>query len=153
MKMKTLADEYEVATNTFLGVVTNLTEEELDEALSGEWTPRQVIHHMAHSDAYCLTRIIQVLSEPGTSIRSFSEEALVNSKVLAYLTTPVESSISLFRATRAEGLRLLRAADDSDLARTCNHSAFGEVTMEALVERFSAHPLEHARQILDSKSL
>lgn len=149
--MSQLADQYEAATETFLEVAQGLTDEALDTAPAGEWTPRQVIHHMAHSDAYCLTRIIQVLSEPGTNIRSFSEAALVNSKVLAYSSTPIEPSIALFKATRAEGLRLLRAAGDQDLALTCSHSVSGEITMEALILRFIDHPLGHAQQIVDSK--
>src|ERR1019366_6789570 len=145
-KMGELADQYEAATNTFLAASQGLTDEELDKAPAGEWTPRQVIHHMAHSDAYCLTRIIQVLSEPGTNIRSFSEAALVNSKVLAYSTTPIEPSIALFRATRAETLRLLRAADNQDLALTCIHSVLGEITLEALIVCFIDHPVGHAQQ-------
>ena len=153
MRMSELADLYEAATKTFLTAATGLSEKELDTAPAGEWTPRQVIHHMAHSDAYCLTRIIQMLSEPGTGIRSFSEAALVNSKVLAYSTTPIEPSIGLLKATRAESLRLLHAADDEDLARTCNHSVLGEVTMEAMILHFIDHPLGHAQQIVGSKVL
>ena len=149
--MSHLADQYAAATNTFLEAAEGLTDSELDNAPIGEWTPRQVVHHMAHSDAYCLTRMIQVLSEPGTNIRSFSEEALVNSKVLAYSITPIEPSIALFKATRAEGLRLLWAASDQDLALTCNHSELGEITMEALILRFIDHPIGHAQQILKSK--
>ena len=149
--MNELAGQYQTATETFLVAAQGLTDEELDTAPAGEWTPRQVIHHMAHSDAYCLTRIIQVLSEPGTNIRSFSEEALVNSKVLAYSSTPIEPSIALFKATRAEGLRLLQAAGDQDLALTCNHSDLGEITLEVLILRFIDHPRGHAQQIEDSK--
>jgi len=152
-KMSELADQYELATNAFLAAAQGLTVEELDKAPAGEWTPRQVIHHMAHSDAYCLTRIIQVLSEPGTNIRSFSEAALVNSKALAYSTTPIEPSIALFKSTRAETLRLLRAAEDQDLALICTHSEFGEITMEALILRFIDHPVGHAQQLLDAKVL
>ena len=151
--MSKLADQYEAATNTFLEVAEGLTDQELDKAPIGEWSPRQIIHHMAHADAYCLTRIIQVLSEPGTSIRSFSEEALVSSRVLAYSTTPIASSIALFKATRTETLRLLRSLGDEDLVRTCNHSALGEISMEAMVLRFTDHPIGHAQQILDTKSL
>ena len=150
--MSKLADEHEAATITFLEVAKSLSDQELDEAPVGEWTPRQVIHHMAHADAYCLTRIIQVLSEPGTSIRSFSEAALVGSEVLAYASTPVESSIALLKATRAETLRLLRSSSDKDLARTCTHSELGEISMEEMIIRFTEHPLGHAQQIMDAKS-
>ncbi len=150
MTISSLADAYEVATATFLEVAGGVSKEKLDAAPEGEWTPRQIIHHMAHADAYCLTRIIQMLSEPGTSIRSFSEEALVNSKVLAYSTTPIESSLALFKATRGEGLRLLRSASDADLSNSCIHSHYGEVTLETMVVYFTNHPLDHAQQILNA---
>ena len=72
MRIEELATNYEKATQLFLSTVAELSPTDLDVASAEEWTPRQIIHHQAHSDAYCLTRIIQVVSEPGTSIRSFS---------------------------------------------------------------------------------
>ena len=77
MRIEELATNCEQATQSFFDAVAELSPEDLDVAPAGEWTPRQIIHHQAHSDAYCLTRIIQVVSEPGTQIRSFSEAAFV----------------------------------------------------------------------------
>ena len=111
-----------------------------------------VVHHLAHADAYCLTRIIQVLSEPGTTIRSFSEEALATSELLNYRSAPIEPAIALFTATRTETARLLRGTTDADLARTCIHSEYGEITLEAMIKHFTGHPVGHIQQILDAVS-
>ncbi len=150
MIIEELAANYEQATQLFLTVVAELNPADLDVAPVGEWTPRQIIHHQAHADAYCLTRIIQVVSEPGTPIRSFSEAALVDSEVLAYSTTPIESSVALLRAVRAEVLRIVRSAQDSDLSRVCLHSELGEISMEMMIVRFTDHPTGHALQIRET---
>ncbi len=147
MSIKDLASAYEEATKSFLDAVAEVNAADLDTAPVGEWTPRQIIHHQAHADAYCLTRIIQVVSEPGTPIRSFSESALVDSEILAYSTTPIESSVALFKAVRAEALRIIKSAKDSDLGNVCMHSELGEITFEKMIIRFTDHPTGHANQI------
>lgn len=150
MRISELATNYEQATQLFLTAVAELSPADLDVAPVGEWTPRQIIHHQAHADAYCLTRIIQVVSEPGTPIRSFSEAALVDSEILAYTTTPIESSVALLRVVRAEVLRILNSAKDSDLSRVCLHSQMGEISMEMMILRYTEHPMGHAQQIRET---
>lgn len=152
MTMQELVKRYDDATAAFLNAAKQLKPSDLDNGPEGEWTPRMVVHHLAHADAYCLTRIIQVLSEPGTQIRSFSEEALAGSQLLAYRTAPIESALALFAATRAEASRLLRNAEDSDLGRSCQHSEYGEMTLEAMIIHFTNHPVGHVQQILDAVS-
>ena len=152
MGMQELLREYEQATADFLAAANKLTESDLDQGPAGEWTPRMVVHHLAHADAYCLTRIIQVLSEPGTTIRSFSEEALASSDLLKYRSAPIEPALALFAATRNETARLLRGTTDTDLARTCIHSEYDEITLEAMIKHFTGHPVGHIQQILDAVS-
>jgi hypothetical protein len=152
MKIDELVKSYEEATTAFLSAAKQLQPSDLDKAPEGEWSPRMVVHHLAHADAYCLTRIIQVLSEPGTSIRSFSEEALAGSELLAYRTAPIEPALALFSATRTEAARLLRNVTDADLARTCQHSEYGEISLEAMIVHFTNHPVGNVQQILDAVS-
>ncbi len=149
-RIKELTTTYIAATEAFLSAVSQLKAEDLDTAPAGEWTPRMVVHHLAHADAYCLTRLIQVLSEPGTEIRSFSEDALASSEVLSYRTAPIESAVALFTATRAEAARLLQSATDSDLSRSAMHSEYGEITLERMIDLFTSHPVGHIQQILDA---
>ena len=150
MGINELAVNYEKATQLFFDAVAEVSPADLDSAPDGEWTTRQIIHHQAHADSYCLTRIIQVVSEPGTPIRSFSEAALVDSEVLAYATTPIESSLALLQAVRSEVLRILKSAKDSDLSKVCIHSEMGEISMEMMVVRYTEHPTGHAQQIRET---
>ena len=152
MRIDDLVKSYEAATKAFLDAARSLQPGDLDKAPAGEWSPRMVVHHLAHADAYCLTRIIQVLSEPGTTIRSFSEEALAASEQLAYRTAPIEPALALFAATRSETARLLRNLRDADLSRTCIHSEYGEISLEAMILHFTDHPVGHVQQILDASS-
>ncbi len=150
MAIHELIIAYEAATSSFLAAAEQLESTHLDKGPAGEWTPRMVVHHLAHADVYCLSRIIQVLSEPGSDIRSFSEEALATSEVLAYSTAPIEPALALFAATRRETARLLKAATESDLLRTCNHSEYGPITLETMITLFTNHPVGHVQQILDA---
>jgi len=150
MGMNELISEYERATNAFLIAAKQLRPEDLDKGPEGEWTVRMVVHHLAHSDAYCLTRIIQLLSEPGTIIRSFSEEALAASEFLHYRSAPIEPALELFAATRSETVRLLKFTSDAELTRSCEHSERGQVTLESMVKHFTNHPTGHIQQILDA---
>ena len=54
-----LLTAYEAATTDFLAAAQKLQPTDLDKGPAGEWSPRMVVHHLAHADAYCLTRIIQ----------------------------------------------------------------------------------------------
>lgn len=150
MGINELAANYEQATQLFLEAVAELSPVDFDSAPVGEWTPRQIIHHQAHVDAYCLTRIIQIVSEPGTQIRSFSEVALVDSEILAYAITPIDSSVALFKALRTESLRIIKSAKDSDLSKICLHSELGEISLEMMVVRYTEHPTGHAQQIRET---
>ncbi len=148
--MNELISEYELATKAFLDAARKFQPSDLDKGPEGEWTVRMVVHHLAHSDAYCLTRIIQVLSEPGTVIRSFSEEGLAASKFLHYRSAPIEPALELFAATRSETARLLKFTSDAELTQSCEHNEYGLMTLEAMVKHFTNHPTGHIQQILDA---
>src|SRR6266566_4446879 len=58
-------DGYRVVTEALDGV----SDEELDHSASGEWTPRQIAHHLADSEMMSAIRIRRLLAEPEPSER------------------------------------------------------------------------------------
>jgi len=56
---------YKSGTAHFLAVVEKLSVEDLDKSRTGGWTPRQIIHHVADSEAQSYARMRRLIAEPG----------------------------------------------------------------------------------------
>ena len=63
MDLNNAADSYANATAEFLKVAEDLSEAELDSSPSGGWTARQVIHHVADSEAQSYARLRRLIAE------------------------------------------------------------------------------------------
>src|SRR5437016_10431204 len=64
-------DGYRVVTEALAGV----TDEELDRSATGDWTPRQIAHHLADSEMMSAIRIRRLLAEPKPVLYGYDEEA------------------------------------------------------------------------------
>mgnify|MGYP003704525427 CR=1 FL=1 len=91
--MSDFAAKYQAATDEFLKLVSELTPGDLDKSDSEGWTPRQVIHHMADSEAQSYARLRRLIAEPGTTIQGYDEGKWAVNSTLGYKTEPVEISI------------------------------------------------------------
>ena len=65
MDLKKAADSYANATTEFLNVADKLTDVELDVSNHGGWTARQIVHHVADSEAQLHARLRRLIAEPG----------------------------------------------------------------------------------------
>ena len=81
MDLKDAADSYAKATAEFLKVAQELGEAELDSSSSGGWTARQVIHHVADSEAQSYARLRRLIAEPGTQIQGYDEAGWARMKL------------------------------------------------------------------------
>jgi len=150
MDLDDVATEYEAATNEFLAAVTSITPEQLDSHVEGGWTPRQVIHHVADSEAQSYARLRRLLAEPeGVVIQGYDEALWAQSPILGYTQLPVEHSLDVFRSVRTASLDVLRRLDESDLTRTGVHSESGPYSVQTWIDTYTRHPKEHAAQLLE----
>ena len=51
MTISEMAAQYKASTDKFLAAIQDLDAAVLDKAIPGEWSARQVIHHLADSEA------------------------------------------------------------------------------------------------------
>ena len=148
MSINDLARKYEVATNEFLSVVASLTPGDLDKSDSEGWTPRQVIHHMADSESQSNARLRRLLSEPaGTQIQGYDENLWANNKTLGYSELPIDTALSMFKASRASTLETIKRMTEDQLQIAGVHSESGPYTVAKWFESYSKHPVDHANQI------
>lgn len=151
--MKEFAEQYLNATKTFLDLVESLTSEQLDVANSEGWNARQVIHHMADSEAQSYARLRRLIAEPGTSIQGYDEGLWAENTTLSYKNHEIESSLEVFKAVRKSSYELLLRIDDSLLSNKCIHTESGEYSVKDWLNSYIKHPVDHANQIREISDL
>jgi hypothetical protein len=147
MDLKNAAEAYANATAEFLKIVQELNEAELDSSSSGGWTVRQVIHHVADSEAQSYARLRRLIAEPGTLIQGYDEGGWGENETLGYKELPVAPSLEVFEAVRASSLEIIKRLKPNQLDNSGTHSESGEYTVKTWLETYISHPLEHAAQI------
>jgi hypothetical protein len=147
MNLNESIEKYRKATEQFISTVSGLTSAELDKARENEWTARQVIHHVADSEAQSYARLRRLIAEPGTKIQGYDEAAWGENKTLGYTELPIEISLNVFMAVRASSLEILKRITEDQLENSGTHSESGEYTIKTWLHTYIKHPIEHAEQI------
>jgi len=141
-----LLEQFEGATRDFVAAAKAIPEEELHHSpSSGEWSPAYVIHHLADSDAYFLTRFLNALSVENATIVPFDEEIFPTA--LRYAGRSVEVSIASIEASSAHAIDILKQITDSEWVRTGVHPARGEMSLSDLLALTLNHRTEHLDQL------
>ena len=147
MDLKAAAQRYEEATAQFLEVVSQLSDSQLDASSDGSWTARQVIHHVADSEAQSYARLRRLIAEPGTQIQGYDEAGWGENETLGYKDLPIAQSLEVFRAVRASSLEIIKRLKPAQLDNSGTHSESGEYSIKTWLKTYISHPLEHAAQI------
>ena len=145
--ISSFAEEYKNATEEFLEAVSGLNPIDLDKSDSDGWTPRQVIHHMADSEAQSYARLRRLIAEPGTIIQGYDEGLWADNRTLGYRTEQIETSLAVIKAVRQSSYELLLRISEKELANQGIHSESGVYTVHKWLETYTKHPKDHARQI------
>ena len=142
------AAAYEAATKAFERQVAELDQSKLDAKHPEGWSPRQVIHHLADSEAQSYARLRRLVAEPaGSIIQGYDEAAWAGSPALGYEHDPIATPLAVFSAVRAGSLAVLHHLSDADLARYGEHSERGKFTLDDWLRVYSKHPTEHGEQL------
>lgn len=148
MEIIDYAQDYEAATKYLTELVSRLKPTDLDKSALGEWTPRQVIHHLADSETQSYVRIRRLMAEPaGSTIQGYDEGMWAENAVLGYRTLPVENSIAVFNSVRAASLDILKRLSLDDLERSGVHTEIGNYTIAKWIKAYTNHPRSHGEQI------
>ena len=145
--MQELAEKYKKATQDFLNLVTQISPNQLDKADKEGWTPRQVIHHLADSEAQSYSRLRRLIAEPGSLIQGYDENKWAESSKLGYKSEYVQSSLEVFKAVRQASYELIKRLSEKDLEISGTHSESGAYSVGKWLKTYTNHPLDHANQI------
>jgi hypothetical protein len=122
-----------------------ITEAELDTPEApGEWTPRQVVHHLADSEMTSAIRIRLLVAEERAVIRGYDQEAFAR---VLYYDRPIERSLAAFGAARAVTAEFLDLMTETEWASAGTHTESGRYSAADWLRIYGNHAHEHADQI------
>lgn len=109
-----------------------------------EWSPREVVHHLADAELRSTVRLRQLLAEEDPVIHGYDEAGYAR-RLPGNRTVAV--SLAAVSAAREANLDLLRLLTDADFARTGTHTESGAYGVEDWLRIYTAHAFDHADQI------
>jgi hypothetical protein len=141
----TLIEQYASGYDAVMSALDGITPEELDSREGpGEWSPRQVVHHLGDSEMTSAIRIRRMIAEDNPLLQGYDQELFAD--VLFY-DRPIETSLVAFRGARASTVPIFRALSEEQWARTGNHSETGQTSVEDSLVYYADHAHNHADQI------
>jgi hypothetical protein len=116
----------------------------LDSAPEGEWTPRQIIHHLTDAEVIRSARLRLLLTGREPRLPAFDEKDFA--RRLDY-ARPLDASLNLLRAALDANLELLADLSDADWQRAGELEGEGRFTLDDWLERAAGHCYEHVSQL------
>jgi predicted NBD/HSP70 family sugar kinase len=143
-----LIETYKQGPAAVEAAVAGFSDADLDRRPSpGDWSAREVVHHLADAETRSAIRLRQLLAEDDAVIHGYDE---VQYARVLHSDRPIGSSLALLRAVRSATAELLDRLTDADFARTGIHTESGAYGVEDWLRIYVDHCEDHARQIVDA---
>lgn len=137
-RLRTFPDELEA-------LVRPLSDSTLDRAVPGEWTTRQIVHHLADSHISAVFRFKKPLTEANPApVPVYEQDAWA---LLADYALPLEPSFQILRGLHARFVALLESLTADDWQKTGYHPEWGAITVAEVAARYAQHCDDHIDQI------
>ena len=140
-----LVEQYKAGYGVVVEALADITEAELDAREEpGEWSPREVVHHLADSEMTSAIRLRRLIVEDRPLIVGYDQEEFARR---LYYDRPIEASLAAFRAARDTTAQLLDRLSEAEWAREGTHSESGRYTVLDWLQIYAVHAHDHADQI------
>jgi DinB family protein len=149
-RRRELIARYRAGHQAVSDALQGIEDEELDRSASGEWTPREIAHHLADSEMTSAIRLRRLISEDEPLIAGYDEAEFARRLTR---DRPIEPSIEAMRWARESSAQILERLTDDEWKRTGTHSESGPYSVERWLEIYAAHAHDHAAQIKRSRGL
>jgi hypothetical protein len=145
MPRATLLARFETGTDAVEAALDGVTDAELDRRPpSGEWTTREIVHHLADSESMAYIRLRRLIAEDHPLLPDYDEPEWARR---LHYDRPIEPSLAVLRAVRASSGQLLATLTDTEWARSGTHSVAGAYDVDRWLRTYANHSHEHAEQI------
>src|SRR6266481_6073438 len=98
-----LVRRYKDGHRAVMDALRGVSEAELDRSASGEWTPRQIAHHLADSEMMSAIRLRRLITEETPVIHGYDEADFA--KKLTY-DRPIAPSLEAMRYARESSAQI-----------------------------------------------
>ena len=120
-------------------------DEDLDRrGPSGEWSAREIAHHLADSESMAYVRLRRLIAEDEPVIAGYDEPEWARR---LHYERPIESSLEVLQAVRGASHQLLMRLTPDEWARTGSHRESGAYSVDRWLAIYAEHSHEHADQI------
>lgn len=111
---------------------------------AGEWTPSEIVHHLADAELVRAVRLRRLLAEERPHIEGFDQDEYARR---LHYDRPLETSLATFRAAQESNLEILAELSENEWAREATHSELEGYGVRVWLEKAAEHAHEHAEQI------
>jgi hypothetical protein len=140
-----LVDRFRTGYADVEDAISGITDAELDHPAPDDgWTARQVVHHLADSEAMGYIRLRRLIAEDEPLIQGYDEPEFARR---LHYDRPIGSSLAVLKAVRAASLDLLESLTPSEWGRRGMHSEAGAYSVDRWLEIYAGHSHDHADQI------
>lgn len=141
-----LLDRYRRGYDVVLAALDGCSDAELDARppTAGEWSAREVVHHLADSEMTSAFRLRRLLVEDDPVIHGYDQDEFARR---LHYDRPIEASLLALRAARATTAEILDRLTEADWARRGTHTESGPYSVTGWLEIYAAHAEDHADQI------
>jgi hypothetical protein len=141
-----LITQYREGPKQVTDAMKDILPEELDFKINAKtWSCREIVHHLADSEANAGHRLRRILVEHSPYLQGFDQDEFA--KKLKYSQRPIAAALVGFRAAVETTAEILEFMTEEDWKRSGEHSDIGPFSAEKWLEVYSAHALGHANQI------
>lgn len=145
-----LIKRYKDGHQVVVAVLAGISDAELDARQpGGEWTAREIVHHLADSETTSAIRLRRLLAEENPEIAGYDEEAFAQR---LHYDRPITADLALFGAVRRSSAEILDRLGAAEWARTGTHAASGSYGVEEWLRIYADHAHDHADQIHRARS-
>ena len=140
-----LMTRYREGPDAVRAALDGATGAELDaRPADGEWTAREVVHHLADSEMTSAVRLRRLLAEDEPVIHGYDEAEFARR---LHYDRPLDASLAALDAARRTSAEILDRLGPDDWARIGTHTESGPYGVEDWLQIYAEHAHDHAEQI------
>jgi hypothetical protein len=129
-----------------IAALEGITAEEMEAREGpGEWSPREIVHHLGDSEMDGAGRIRMIVAEERPVLTGWDQNRWI--ELLFSKERPIEPSLAALKAAREATLPLLSLLTDEQWLRAGTHSEFGAMSADDWLAFYGTHAQDHADQI------
>lgn len=141
-----LLERYRRGAELVAVAITGAAGPELDfKPAPDKWSVRQIVAHLADSEAVSVGRLRSVIAEDNPSLIPYDQNAWAERT--DYSKRKPSQALDTMRHLRGDNYALLKDLPEEMFSRTGMHARRGKMTLLDLVRLFAEHAENHATQI------